>query len=189
MATTKPKRLKDYEIIHLYLDTQRQKYFDILYDRYINKIYSKCLSLLKDDAWAQDAAQEIFLKIFLNLAKFNQKSKFSTWVYSITYNFCIDLLRRKKKDKKLFVDETGNEAEVLEDVDDKELLEMEISRLKHILDEIPIGDKMVLLMKYQDDMTIKEISEILDKSESAVKMKIKRAKQKAKTAYLKTFTR
>jgi len=177
----------DSQIIRLYLKTRNSVYFDILYKRYSGKIFSKCISLLKDEARAKDAAQEIFTKIFLNMAKFNEKSKFSTWVYSITYNYCIDFLRGKKKEKRLFSDEMENPPEVVDDVPDNELLEIEVTRLKVVLDKIPAGDKAILLMKYQDDLQIKEIARILDKTESAIKMKIKRAKHKAQRVYKDIF--
>ncbi len=182
------KNLSDNDVVQLYLDTQGETYFSLIYSRFINKIFSKCISLLKDEALAKDATQDIFLKIFLNLAKFNRKSKFSTWVYSITYNYCIDLLRKRNKEKTLFSGEVEAEGEVVEEVSDKELLELEIDRIKVVLDQMPVGDKMVLLMKYKDDMTIKEISEIFGKSESAIKMKIKRAKQKARETYKNNYT-
>jgi len=144
--------------------------------------------LLKDEELANDATQDVFMKIYLNLAKFSGKSKFSTWVYSITYNYCIDFIRRRKKDRNLFSDdEVENVGEVIDDVPEKELLEMEVSRLKVVLEKIPLGDKTVLLMKYQDEMSIKEIAEILEKSESAIKMKIKRAKHKAQKTYKDIF--
>jgi RNA polymerase sigma factor (sigma-70 family) len=145
------------------------------------------LSLLKDPALAQDAAQEIFVKIFLNLSRFSERSKFSTWVYSITYNYCIDMIRRRKKQRNLFSDELEDAPDIIEEVPDEELLSMEVSRLKEVLEEIPVDDKAVLLMKYQDDMQIKEIATALDKTESAIKMKIKRAKAKAQKAYKELF--
>jgi RNA polymerase sigma factor (sigma-70 family) len=145
------------------------------------------LSLLKDPALAQDAAQEIFVKIFLNLSRFSERSKFSTWVYSITYNYCIDMIRRRKKQRNLFSDELEDAPDIIEEVPDEELLSMEVSRLKEVLEEIPVDDKAVLLMKYQDDMQIKEIAAALDKTESAIKMKIKRAKAKAQKAYKELF--
>ena len=180
-------KVSDSDLIKLYLKTQRADYFSLLYKRYAGKIYSKCISLLKDEALAQDATQEIFTKIFLNLAKFSERSKFSTWVYSITYNYCIDFLRRKKKEKKLFSDEMENAPDTVEEVPDTELMEMEVKRLKKVLERIPPGDKAILLMKYQDEMSIKEIAGILDKSESAIKMKIKRAKHKAQKVYSDIF--
>lgn len=128
---------------------------------------------------AQDATQEIFMKIFLNLARFGEKAKFSTWVYSITYNYCIDYIRKRKKQKSIFSDEMEKAPEIVDDVPDEALLTMEVHKLKKVLETIPTGDRAVLLMKYQDDLSIKEIAGILNKSESAIKMKIKRAKAKA----------
>jgi len=181
------KNLTDEEVIDKYLETQGSQYFTILYDRYITKIYSKCISLLRDEARAQDASQEIFIKIFNNLAKFNRKSKFSTWVYSITYNFCIDVIRKQKKKNQLFSSEEAEGKEVIEEIDDKVLLEMELERLKIVLEELRVDDKAVLIMKYKEGLSIKEISQVFDKTESAIKMKIKRAKHKCQQLYLETF--
>ncbi len=180
----------DMEVVNRYLETQASVCFNVLYDRYSGKIFGKCLALLKDEALAQDATQEIFTKIFLNLAKFGEKAKFSTWVYSITYNFCIDFLRRKKKMQNLFAEDKEVErlGDVADEVPDEELMEMEAVQLRTVLDSIPVDDKAVLLMKYQDDMSIKEIADLLDKTESAVKMKLKRAKEKAFRLKQEMFT-
>ena len=64
---------------------------------------------------------------------------------------------------------------------------MEVKKLDVVLKTIPTGDRAVLLMKYQDELSIKEIAEILDKTESAIKMKIKRAKHKAQKVYRDIF--
>lgn len=181
-------KVSDEELVKSYLETQESRYFDKLYVKYSNKVFSKCISLLKNEALAQDATQDIFLKIFLNLSKFGGKSKFSTWIYSITYNYCIDLIRKAKKEKNIFSEDIENAPDLAEEVPDSALLEIEVKKLKIILEKIPIGDKAVLLMKYQDDMSIKEISETLDKSESAIKMKIKRAKHKVQKVYKEIFT-
>ncbi len=182
------KKIPDDELIDLYLETQSQEHFSMLYDRYSDKVYSKCLSLLKNDASAQDAAQDIFLKIFLNLAKFNKKSRFSTWVYSITYNYCIDTIRRKKKEKTILTDDENEKETPSEEVEDKEMLEMEIERLSYVLDKIPEADKVVLLMKYREGLSIKDISKAFNKSESAIKMKLKRAKNKVRKIYGESFS-
>lgn len=187
MKTANHKKLTDEEVIDKYLATQGSVYFTLLYDRYITKVYSKCISLLKDDAKAQDAAQEIFIKIFTNLSKFNKKSKFSTWVYSITYNFCIDTIRKQKKTNKLFSDEENEGTEIIEEIDDKVLLEMELERLKVVLDLLNVDDKAVLIMKYKEGLSIRDISQVFEKTESAIKMKIKRAKHKCQRLYFETF--
>ena len=170
--------MKDDEVIPSYLQSQASVCFSLLYTRYAGKIYSKCISLLKDESLAKDATQEIFTKIFLNLSKFGQKSKFSTWVYSITYNYCIDFLRRKKK-QDLFSDEIENAPDLVDDVPDQALYEMNVKQLKEVLNQMSDGDRAILLMKYQAELSIKEIAEVLGKTESAIKMQIKRAKEKA----------
>jgi len=177
----------DSELIQGFLNTRKQEYFDQLYKRYMNKIYSKCISMLKDETRAIDATQEIFMKIYLNLAKFDERSKFSTWIYSITYNYCIDYLRKKKKETKLFVDDKDDLPDIEAEVPDTELLEIEVGRLKKVLAALRPDDRAILLMKYQDEMQIKEIAAALDKTESAIKMKIKRAKQKAQKIYQDIF--
>lgn len=174
------KNMEDDQIISTYLVFQAAECFTIIYDRYVSKVYAKCIALLKDETLAHDATQEIFIKVFMNLSKFGGKSKFSTWLYSITYNFCIDYIRKRKKQGRIFSDEMEKTPEpVEEEVSDKEILEIELERLKRVLEQLPVGDKAVLLMKYLDGMQIKEIAEALNKTESAIKMKIKRAKAKA----------
>ncbi len=187
MSKKLENKTSDEELVKLYLETQADVYFNAMYSRFSNKIYSKCLFLLKDSERAADATQDVFMKIILNLGKFSGKSKFGTWVYSITYNYCIDLIRKQKKQRNLFDDEIDNITEPIEDISDSELLEIKVSRLKVILEKIPEGDKIVLLMKYQSDMSIKEIAESLNKSESAIKMKLKRAKHKAFLMHQKLF--
>jgi len=174
--------LSDNDLIRHYLETMDSSCFSIIYKRYANKVYGKCLTLLKDDYLAQDAMQDIFMKIFLNLASYGERAKFSTWVYSVSYNYCIDIMRKDKKNN-LFSEDIDKAVNVKEEVEDAFLIELELSRLKKIMEVLPTGDKAILMMKYNDDLSIKEIAEILNKTESAIKMQIKRAKQKAKNIY------
>ncbi|MGB1031864.1 MAG: RNA polymerase sigma factor, partial [Flavobacteriales bacterium] len=74
-----------------------------------------------------------------------------------------------------------------EEATERELLSMEALRLKKVLEIIPHADKMILLMKYQDELSIKDIMEGLNLSESAVKMRVKRAKLKALETYKELF--
>lgn len=181
-------QMKDLDVIHVYLEAQATKCFSLLYDRYSGKVYAKCLTLLGNAAKAEDATQEIFTKIFLNLARFNEKSKFSTWVYSITYNFCIDYIRKQKKEKAIFSDEMERAPDIAEsNIPDKELLELNLVELKTVLDSMKAGDRAILLMKYQDGVPIKDIAKFFNKSESAIKMQIKRAKERARKTRSKSF--
>lgn len=178
------QELSDAEVIREYLRTQDSSYFSILYRKYAGKVYGKCLSILRNEEEARDAVQDIFVKIMLNLSNFGEKSQFSTWIYSITYNFCIDLIRKRKKERTVFSDSTEQAPDMAEEeVPDEFMRAMEVKYLKRVLEELSTGDRIILLMKYQDDMSIREIAETINKTESAVKMKIKRAKHKAQDLY------
>ena len=182
------KVLSDEELVKNYLESQNVAYFDLLYRRYSGKVFGKCLSILKNESSAEDAMQDVFMKILLSLSKFSGKSKFSTWLYSITYNYCIDVIRRRKKDKSILVEDIGSVYDKEDDVNDSFLLELNIKKLKKVLEEIPVMDKTVLLMKYQDSMSILEMSGVLSLSESAIKMRIKRAKVKFLNIHNELFT-
>ncbi len=172
------KTLSDEELVTEYLKTQNNYFFELLYNRYSHKVYGKCVTILKDQSLAQDATQDIMMKVLLNLSKFGGRSKFSTWLYSITYNFCIDYVRKEKKNKSILVDDIGKYEGIAEEVNDQVILEVKLENLKLIMQKIPVQDKSVLMMKYLDGMSIKEIGISINKSESAVKMKLKRAKHK-----------
>jgi RNA polymerase sigma-70 factor (ECF subfamily) len=187
LSQSKRISLSDEEVIVEYLKSQNPYYFDVLYNRYSAKIFGKCLTLLRDEFKAQDATQDIMMKILLNLNKFSGNSKFSTWVYSITYNFCIDSIRKSKKDKSILMDDVSMLSDVEDEVSDKFLLEVKLERLKKILDMINVEDKSILLMKYMDGLSIKDIASIKEKSESAIKMKIKRAKEKFMKVYRQQY--
>ena len=111
MGTDADTKVKDIDLIQEYLRTKDARHFTTLYRKYSGKVYGKCLSLLREEHLAKDATQDIFMKIFLNLNQFGAQSKFSTWVYSITYNYCIDQIRKKKKMSNLFSDEMEKAAQ------------------------------------------------------------------------------
>lgn len=187
MGTEEFSKEQDIDLIRRYLVTKESRDFSELYRRYSGKVYGKCISLLREEHLARDAAQDIFMKIFLNLGQFAEQAKFSTWVYSITYNYCIDVIRKKKKIGDIFSDDMERLPDTIDEVHDEALLTMRSDRLRVVLETIPIGDKTILLMKYQDDLQIKEIAAMLGKTESAIKMKIKRAKHKAQMVHNELF--
>ncbi len=187
MTPVVTKKITDYtdsELIARYLRDQNTMYFTVLYRRYAGKVFAKCISMLADEGQARDATQDIFIKVLLNLAKFTEQSSFSTWVYSITYNYCIDMIRKKKKMPLLFTEDVGKVSKETDpEIPDSVLLEMKQERLEKVIDRLPPGDKAILMMKYIDDMQIKEIGEVLGKTESAIKMQIMRAKQRSQAIY------
>jgi RNA polymerase sigma-70 factor (ECF subfamily) len=178
------KALSDDDLIKSIINSGNMDLFSELYDRYGNKVYRKVISMVKDMETSKDLTQEILVKSFLSLAKFEGKSKFSTWLYMITYNYCIDYLRKKKR--AIFSDEQISENHhfpIQEEIYEKEVLEMEFDRLETLLELLPVNEKTMLLMYYQDDMTIKELQDHFQIGASAIKMRLSRTRAKLKRIY------
>ncbi len=167
----------DSELVEKFNTTSDIFWFGVLYDRHEKTVYNKCVSMLKNQTDAEDLTHDIFLKVFINLKQFKGEAQFKTWLFTITYNFCISFLR-KKKIQPLDFEEHLPDAEDETDIEDREMLRLKIDQLRWALEEIKPDEKAILLMKYQDDMSLKDIHEALDITESAVKMRLKRAKQK-----------
>lgn len=182
------KLMSDAALIAQFMGSQDSRHFGELYRRYAGKVYAKCISMLNDEGMARDATQEIFIKVLLNLSRFNAQSTFSTWIYAITYNLCIDLIRRKKKLNVIFSEDIGKLSKAVDvEVPDSVLLEIKQEQLREVMKAMPPGDKAILMMKYMDDLSIRDIADVLGKSESAIKMQIMRAKQKAQQIHKQLF--
>ncbi|MDW3193036.1 MAG: RNA polymerase sigma factor [Cytophagales bacterium] len=181
------RKCSDEELISLIVDHSRADLFELIYDRYARKIYQKCLSFTKDDSEAMDVAHDIIVKLFTQLTKFSGKSKFSTWVYKVTYNCCVDYQAQKKK--KLSISEElaleAGKSEPSDVPDDSELMELSIDTLEELMELLTPAEKSIILMKYQDGMSIKEIAVLTQAGESSVKMKLKRTKAKLIALYEK----
>ena len=188
MNFKKNTELTDLEIIAKIIKSKDTHLFEVLYNRYAKKVYQKCISVIKEQAISADLTQDIFMKVYMNLVNFKNQSTFSTWVYSITYNECIDYIRKSKKFQHFTEISDATDFSVYEsashETSDEEIFSIEPEVLREILDRISIHDKMILLMKYQDNFSIKDIQKSFDlASESAVKMRLKRAKEKVLYAY------
>lgn len=174
----------DEELVRLYVETQRNAYFERLYKRYCDKVYRKCLSFTKDPVRAEDLTHDIFLKLVVKLSGFRGQSKFSTWLYSITYNYCTDQLRSHNVRREVYIDDGWERLDVGDDDGLAELAEMEAQQLQKALHYLPIEEQTMLLMKYQDDISIREITVHSGLTESAVKMRLKRSRDKLRKHYL-----
>ena len=177
----------DEELVKLFVDTQQNKFFEKLYERYADKVYHKCISFVKDSAKAEDLTHDIFLKLIFKLGTFKEDAKFSTWLYSITYNHCMDQLRTNKKRGEVFQDEP---LDVPDDIDLNVLFDGDdviAKNLNAALDHLTVDEKAILFMKYMDELSIRDIANIFKVTESAVKMRLLRSREKLRKKYLETI--
>ena len=178
-----PHTLSDEELVQLIVGQSKTELFGILYDRYADKVYRKCISFSKDEEVAKDMVQDVLLKVFSKLNRFKGNSRFSTWLYAITYNFCVEYYRKDSRFRTQDIDQ-GPEIAADEETEERELLSWRVDQLKFALDQVAPEDKVLLLLKYQDETPIKEIMDTLEVSESAVKMRLSRARQRVRQVIL-----
>jgi RNA polymerase sigma-70 factor (ECF subfamily) len=158
----------------------------VLYQRYFQKVYHKCLSLSKDPDEAFDLAQDALLKAFEHLPSFRGQASFSTWLYAITYNHCQEFFRKAKRLFVLRLEDSGEStwkdaaAPSPEDALQPPPTE---STLLALFNHIPETDRRMLLLKYHDGQSIEHLQTVFMLSASAVKMRLKRARQKLNTLY------
>jgi len=178
--------LGDNEIIQKIRDNGGSIYFEILYKRYYKKVLDKCYSFVKVRSVAEELAEDIFSKTFEKLTGFKQLSSFSSWLYSITYNHCIDYLREKKK---LHYPSWNLENEIPEIIDeyDESVEQINYENFLIILELIHPEEKALLLMKYKDNLSIKQISSALRISDDAAKMRLKRARTRVIYLYTEKY--
>ena len=181
-----PYKLTDEVLVKLIVSSKDPILFKVLYERYIFKVYNTCLSFSNNNQEAEDICQDIFLKLLDKFHSFKGDSKFSTWLYSFTYNHCVNYFHRNKVNK--FEKITSNIEQMCDEViaqsNDEELVQMKkLEKLGEALELIPFEDKQILILKYQEFKSVKDLMDLHNAGESAIKMRLKRAKEKLLGVY------
>lgn len=166
-----------------------EKAFEQLIIRYERKIYSICIYFLKNREDAEDAAQEIILKLYKKVGSFRKESAFSTWMNYVASNTCRDYLRKRKRNQVLYLDEDirtdessiSRELPSEEDTPEERMEKKELGVLmQEALFKLKDDHKEILLMREYQELSYEEISEILEISVGTVKSRIYRARQDLK---------
>ena len=147
---------------------EKEKEFNELVKMYYQRVYNLSKKILKDSDKAFDATQEIFLKVYKNLDKFQGRSQIFTWIYRIAINHCLSLLRKEKVKK---LEEEGEWEKIPTTMDVEK--EYERKRLKELIEKYlqklaPL-ERTVFLLYHSDGLKIKEICELLKLKEGTIK--------------------
>ncbi len=163
------------------------RFFDELVRRHQSRVQTNCRYLSGNEEDALDLAQEVMVKTYFNLHRFEGRSSFATWIGRIKVNHCLNHLRRQKGRDFVALDEPGLEQDSAlhsrhradaqaEDRDKRELI-------ARILDDMTDSLRLPLIMREMDGMSYQEIADELDLGLSAVKMRINRARREFREAY------
>ncbi len=154
--------------------------FEEIVRRYNMMVYTLAYRVLKIREEAEELAQDVFLKVFQSLDKFNRKSKLSTWIYRITYNASINKYKSHKRNIDTIELDSLNEFNISDLSDSVD--EMSINEKRKLINntilKLPETDRIIITLYYYEELPIKEVAEIVGISTHNVKIKLFRSRQK-----------
>lgn len=146
--------------------------FDSLVRRHGPAVYRVAVRMLGEPADAEDAAQESFVQAWRSLRSFRGQSRFSTWMYRIVTNRCLNELARRRETEPL-QEESPSEGPGPEEV---VVARSEFAVLRQVVDDLTPEQRVALVLREFEGCTYEEIAEVLDISVSAVKSRLHRAR-------------
>jgi len=163
-------KLEDKEILAKFSQPESRNYaFNLLVRKYQERIYWHIRKMVIDHDDTDDLVQEVFVKVWKNLDKFREDAQLYTWVYRIATNECLNFLKKKKKRFFISINDVG--AELADKIDEGKYIsgdEIQLKLQKALL-TLPEKQRLVFNMKYFDEMTYQQISDIVGTSVGALK--------------------
>ena len=156
------------------------KAFTVLVDRYKYMVYTLAMRMVKNREEAEEIAQDTFLKVYKALGSFKGGSKFSTWVYKIAYYRSLDYIKKIGRSPNLSpiegliensIDEEDGITNQLEQIEKK-------GAIKEALQLLPGDDGILITLHYFEELSLQEISEIMEINANNVKVKLFRARKR-----------
>lgn len=151
--------------------------FVALVERFRQRVWRICFRLLGNEQDANDAAQEVFIRLFTNRTKFEGRSKYATWVHAIAVRTCLTIRRgrgrRQKHEDTISEEHWEHEQPSVEQAAGG--LALDLMNMLEVLDD---EDRAMLILKYAEGHDYQELSEIFGHSVSACKMRLSRAREK-----------
>lgn len=177
-------RASDEILLYHYLEGNREA-MGTLYQRYFKKVYHRCFSYCQNTNDAYDLAQESLLKAFEQAHTFRERSSFGTWLFAITNNHCRAFFNQKKRARFSSLDDVYFWEEGLSTSPiDKNLRQDEQESLMFsLLNKIPEKERNMLYLKYYKGESIETLQVRFNLTASAVKMRLKRSKEKLNAQY------
>lgn len=159
--------------------------FEELVDMYKDKIYHLGYRMLGNSGEAEDVVQDTFLRVYMNLDRYDENQKFSTWIYRIATNLCIDRLRKRKPNYSLDAEMPDGEGAdwysmlpANQDTPEEETVLSETQhQIRKAIDTLPEKYKSVVILRYLHDLSLQEIGDVLKMPVTTVKTRVHRGRE------------
>lgn len=157
--------------------------FAELYNRHFSKLYHYCYAIICNTEEAADIAQDTFAKAAEKIHHLKTPAQFSAWLFRIARNACIDQAKERKRHQSACTDNSAQVAEEEFDMEEALALEATIEQIALLMEQLSPEARAILMAKYFDGRSIQELTEILGLSESAIKMRLSRARHRILKLY------
>ena len=157
--------------------------FQSLLERFRQPVWRICYRLMGNETDATDAAQEVFVRLFLNRKKFEGRSKYSTWVHGIAIRTCLTLRRSRSRRRK---HEIADQELLKHDRSSKQSNQALSLDLMTMLDTLNEQDRAMLILKHAESYSYEELADIFGLSISGCKMRVSRARKQIQKAFPQT---
>ncbi len=171
--------MKDEELISA-IKNRNQQAFREFYDKYHLMIFRSCMGFVHQQEAAEEIVQDVFVEAYISIDKFKWNSKISTWLYRIAINKSLNHLRKEKTKNVIKNFETlwGTDKADEDNYKEQEQAGENIKKqLHHAIDKLPKNQRTAFILHKYDDLSYKEIAEIMHVSLSAVESLMHRAKK------------
>jgi len=152
--------------------------FQCLLERFRQPVWRICYRLMGNETDATDAAQEVFIKLFLHRKKFAARSKYSTWVHGIAVRTCLTLRRSRSRRQKREIADQETTSRPSKSIN--QVLSLDLMTMLEILNE---KDRAMLILKHAESYSYDELAKIFDLSVSGCKMRLSRARKQIQRAF------
>lgn len=173
------RNTSDNELIDLFKNGNQQV-FGELYERHYKMVYNRCRQVCKDEEVAFDLSQEVMMKAFDHLKEFRGNSLFKTWIYTIASRHCFSYLQKVKPGQAV----TDQIADSMADEHDDDQQTVMLT----LINSLPADERKLLLRKYETGESIEDLEKELKLSASAIKMRLKRSREKLNMVYSLALT-
>ncbi|MBI4117768.1 MAG: RNA polymerase sigma factor [Parcubacteria group bacterium] len=179
--------LSDEELCLMAQHGNKQAFSELL-ERYEKRLVSYARKFMNGSADAEDVVQEAFIKSYKNIRSFEASRKFSSWIYRITHNECVNMLKKRGREIMPFFDtDTFFPHPFAKENHEEEYEKKEMGEvLQSSLDRLPLKYRSVLMLYYLEEMSYKEISDILRIPLSTVGVRLKRGKEALQKVFYAT---
>ena len=157
--------------------------FGIIVNRYKDLVFTLAMKMIKNKEEAEEIAQDTFIKVYKSLGQFKGNSKFSTWIYKVTYNTCLDRLKKNKRQQKVdSIDEfNSNQIKSIDSAFDAMEIEEREQTVQNCIHLLPGEDAFILTLFYFEEQSLEEIAKVVNLNANTVKVRLFRCRKKLAT--------